>query len=113
MSNSQTISANGASNSVTLKPGPNLISIFATTIAASTVARLQVSTDGFASHVCELADPDDSTVKAQLDNGDADSTTSCYARSFVLYGPGQARVYVTDYSGSTAITIAANQTSAR
>jgi len=109
-----TKSADGRSGVLKLFPGKNIVVIESNLIAAATTAILhtRLGDDG---QWEEFKDPQDPTIIAQL-NVDCEATVGDdpgWARSFVVEGPGDVSIYVSDYSGSETITLKVQATERR
>lgn len=110
----ETVSANGRSGSLKLFPGRNIVVIESSLIAAATTAILHARL-GDNGQWEEFKDPQEPTIVAQL-NVDCEATVGDdpgWARSFVLEGPGDVSIFVSDYSGSEAIVLKVQSTERR
>ena len=102
------VTANGASATLVLLPGENLISVEATTVATGATFVVQTQLEG--GQWTEHKDPQDSATPARLDDADSVSGGG-YARQFTVSGPGAVRVYAANISTSTGVILRAVKSS--
>lgn len=107
-----TTQVDGASvDFVVLAAGPNKVTIHCPDMAVGTSAIIQTSLTNFAGgDVHEHADPKDPDVIAGLRDTDtvsSDSADNPVGREYLLWGPGQVRLWVDSIGASDPITLQA------
>jgi len=100
------ISGDGASGTVTLVKGDNLITLEATVVGATTELILQSRTDA-AGIWCDHVDPVDATKLAKITVANVTTGGAGYGRHFVLTGPGELRAWAVNFTGTSGAKLRA------